>query len=117
MARQKKTREELAQDVAKLAPQAALARVLLRSGAGPIRPDPRGVAEPIAIESGEYSFVLFGADHSHGGVIVDRSWLGHTMDFACDIAQRWEASDDPYLRDCANQVRKAQKEAVERRGR
>lgn len=70
-------------------------------------------ASGIRIHSGEHTFFLIGASRAAGGVIVtvDPTILG----YACDVAQRWEASGDPYLRDCAGQVRRAQKQAAERR--
>jgi hypothetical protein len=63
---------------------------------------------PHKIESGEYVFWLYAVDRAAGGIILgeDNAVLG----YACDVAQRWEAIGhaDPYLLDCARQVRRLQ---------
>lgn len=72
-----------------------------------------GTGAPVSIESGEHEFYLFGVDRAAGGVIVtpDNSVLG----YAVDVCTRWNASGDPYLRDCASQVHRAQKETIQQR--
>ena len=100
----RRTREELEREIARLQPHEELVYIY-RRGDGP--------RDHIPIESGEWRFELLGADRACGGVILDRE--GHLIGFACDVAQRWVASGDVYLSDCAAQIRRAQ--SCERRSR
>lgn len=97
----KRTREELEREIERLRPYEELASIQLHS---------RSVHR---VASGEHVFRLEGAGRASGGVILspDNALLG----FAVDVCIRWNASGDPYLRDCASQVHRFQKEAIERR--
>ncbi len=105
----KRTREELE---TRLRAAEASEELVFSLFAGDCARRIRLVYGPRKIESGEFVFWLYGVDRASGGVIVgDRGVLG----YAVDVCVRWHASGDPYLRDCVNQVHRAQKEFVEKR--
>jgi hypothetical protein len=103
----KKTREELESEIKHLDAYRELAMALFRGSGGKRI---RTVYGPRPILSGEWSFWLYGVDRAAGGVILDSE--NHVVGYACDVAQRWEATTDPYLRDCASQVRRLQTAAA-----
>jgi hypothetical protein len=107
----KRTRTELEHEIETLRAYQELCFALLRDKSCANRV--RTVYGPRELKSGEHRFWLYGVDRASGGVVVseDHSVLG----LAVDVCIRWNASGDPYLRDCASQVHRAQKEYLERR--
>jgi hypothetical protein len=98
----RKTREELEQEIQHLSAYQELVFALFRNASSRIRM----VYGPRKIISGEWLFWLYAVDRASGGIILDRD--SGVLGYACDVAQRWEASQDPYLCDCAAQVRRLQ---------
>jgi len=107
----KRTREELESEIRNLQGYAELVHCLFRDKACAKRV--RQVYGPREIKSGEHAFWLYGVDRASGGVVVTLD--GHVCGYAIDVCVSWNASGDPYLRDCASQVHRAQKENVEKR--
>jgi hypothetical protein len=108
----RKTIADLEHEIENLRPYQELVFLLLRDKLCARRI--RTAYGPSAIVSGEQRFWLYGANRASGGIVVN--WEGQiVLGFAVDVCIRWNASGDPYLRDCASQIHRAQKEALETR--
>jgi len=66
----------------------------------------------VPLQSGDLRVEIIGAGRASGGIAIVG---GSSVHFACDYAQRLEATADPYLRDLASQIRRLQREALEKR--
>lgn len=71
--------------------------------------------KPIVLKSGDHKVKLVGASRASGGVVIVGP--SDSVSFACEWCQRIETQyfRDPYLRDLAAQIRRLQKEAVQKR--
>lgn len=107
----KRTREELE---ARLRTAEASEELVFSLFSGDCAKRIRTVYGPRKIESGDFTFWLYGADRASGGVIVQEHCTS-VLGYAVDVCVRWGESDDPYLRDCVSQVHRAQKEFLEKR--
>jgi len=109
----KRTREELE---ARLRVAEASEELVFALLSGDCAKRIRTIYGPRKIESGEFTFWLYGADRGSGGVIVqEHDGCTSVLGYAVDVCIRWGESGDPYLRGCASQVHSAQKEYVEKR--